>query len=467
MENVICVVNPDEKHFLKDMGAENLCNYYTPQELYQEMQNGNIVISESVGRMREHLWLTRYPGDQVYVCMTEANENLNIARKISAIESIAYHLGCAVFIAESYKSIAQKVGIGFNANQALNVSEDISIQINNGLDARGDLSGNEESRLTTEVRWSGEYNSDSYDKAKEIAEAKHLIDELAISDLLEQRRIENPNRLVSKNYSVNVLKDVNANADLASKMNAELKLIFGGNSDFKLTANLNSRAQTEFKFKVQFLSIEELSVADVKREIAGIGTELEKRALKENVDKRFDEISNDIVQKAESIESELKKRALTENINKQFDEITKDITQKAESVDSELRRRALTENVDKQFDELSNDIAQKAESIGSELRKRALTENVNKQFDEISKDISQKSESINSEICKKADKYKVEEIYATKENVQNIYKTKIESETDYCAIQHKIKIWMFLFIGIGLVAISGLIMAIYIISKYS
>lgn len=226
LKPVICVLNPDDKYYLKQYSncAESLPYCVTIQDVKNLQKNG-IDIPDAL--CKENVILTQLPNQNKYIKRTPEDENNMIESRIKTIGNILSYIGaksCSISYSSSNKAMKDvNVGVGAKVDVNAKVSDGIDsvgqgVNVNaNVKDHLNSQSLNEKS-LLSENTWPGNYTEEGYKRAKEIAIEAGLDQDDGIKALLEQRNPYHPNPISTNHYRIELYSAMKKSLEIATSI---------------------------------------------------------------------------------------------------------------------------------------------------------------------------------------------------------------------------------------------------------
>ena len=271
MENIYCIVNPDDKRLLENEcnGAfveelkktgGSIENILTPYE-FTEKRNQGLIRFEKNESVKEgdiiilsKKLITTPLGKEtgVYTILYD-KENLQDAfsAKVVAIERIAYLLGCSDFHAIQKISYSRNVSTGINADNHMHLNlpvEEGSIDVTK--DTIGQLEGkfyveaNGEIGLSSQGR--GSLSQESYNEACKIA-TEHNLNETQIGNLLKLRDPAKSTLITQTHYTINLSSVFVGCLKMSGGFKTSLSNVIG--TELNLAANISDEIYKTYTFE--------------------------------------------------------------------------------------------------------------------------------------------------------------------------------------------------------------------------
>ena len=271
MENIYCIVNPDDKRLLENEcnGAfveelkktgGSIENILTPYE-FTEKRNQGLIRFEKNESVKEgdiiilsKKLITTPLGKEtgVYTILYD-KENLQDAfsAKVVAIERIAYLLGCSDFHAIQKISYSRNVSTGINADNHMHLNlpvEEGSIDVTK--DTIGQLEGkfyveaNGEIGLSSQGR--GSLSQESYNEACKIA-TEHNLNETQIGNLLKLRDPAKSTLITQTHYTINLSSVFVGCLKMSGGFKTSLSNVIG--TELNLAANISDEIHKTYTFE--------------------------------------------------------------------------------------------------------------------------------------------------------------------------------------------------------------------------
>lgn len=246
LDEVLCVLNPDDIYNLQNYYGESSAFLATPYEI-QDLKKEQWLMPLN---LKEGAIITRHPYKKEYFFLNEQTEDKIALDRISLIGTILSYLG-----AKNFKVC--QTSLQFNdKTKKYNAGVDVSVLMG---DFSGEVTSSKSDKITEQFtikntsEWPGTYTRKGYKRAVEIAKWSGLDKDGDLSSIIEQRNPDHPNALSTRTYSIDVRSDLeqcrNTSIDLKAtvkRCNINVDLNGGYNSEEK-----SSRHNT-FDFEVEF-----------------------------------------------------------------------------------------------------------------------------------------------------------------------------------------------------------------------
>lgn len=260
LPSVICILNPDDAYYLKEYEQQPDIDYksiLTPYDVQQMQIHG---VDFSGVAIHENSILMRDCGQRKYIVRTPLTDSNSVEKRGHCVEQIVSYLGGIDFTwgESSIKDINGKVLVGVKEGAFAKepgsrkvVSYDHSVGVDTGLDLK------KKKQLQSSASfYGGKYTVEGYNRAVEIAKETGLYQSDDIRSLLEERNPNHPNPLKRKAYQVDVVSDLKANVDVATKMQASIGKILGANLDVNVDAAFRDGSSHSVVFEATFGPVE-------------------------------------------------------------------------------------------------------------------------------------------------------------------------------------------------------------------
>ena len=259
LPSVICVLNPDDAYYLKEHEQSDIDNQciLTPYDIQQMQKQG---VDFSGVAIHENSILMRDCGQRKYIVRTPHTDSNAVEKRGHCVEQIVSYLGGIDFTwrESSIKDINGKVLVGVKEGAFAKepgsrkvASYDHSVGVDTGFDF------NKKKQLQNSASfYGGKYTVEGYYRAVEIAKETGLYQSDHIKSLLEERNPNHPNPLKRKAYQVDVVSDLKANVDVATKMQASIGKILGVSLDVNVDAAFRDDSSHSVVFEATFGPVE-------------------------------------------------------------------------------------------------------------------------------------------------------------------------------------------------------------------
>ncbi len=275
LEPVLCIVNPDDKYYMKQFPKDNNLRYcITPYEVEELQKKG---VEFPADYLKEGVILMLEPFTSKYIFREPEDEDRIIKKRLTSIGTILSYLGAKrstliYGISRENEALnASKVGASANlenvtkvgdegesAKEGFGVGGHLEYENSNSKDLKYDYSAFGESE------WPGTYDENSYEKAVKLAFETGLDQDDIIKTILEERNPYHQNPVKHKHYKIELRSDIKkamkTASDLQISLSKQLGLSLGplcveNSTSFKTNINVNVES-SEFAKKHDVLDFD-------------------------------------------------------------------------------------------------------------------------------------------------------------------------------------------------------------------
>ena len=416
-EKTYAVLNPDDiltlqkykSHELQKNIREkggSIANLISPYDLeVARKENNKLNLPEHIS---EGDLLVRTSENTYTIIRDSKNIHEILEQKVVVIQNIANLLGCTSFKGANEITWTTDVeGKGnFDSSSSAGIpSEDgnsIPLSKTTSASIKGKLHINDGGKVTLNTTSIGEYDEESYEKAKQFAVEYNLYDDINIRTLIDQRNPKKKHNVTTgRHYTIELSSDIIGGVELGYQLDVGIAKIL----DTKLNISAELKAEEHKRYFFEF----DIDFEKKKVESGDTGVTIPP-ILPKSDDESILQLNDSINKLVQKIEEQKKLydsnlEALTSSISNQIEEV-KELANNAGNETAELTKlleelrlkiETLKQTYDNQIQSLSEDFSKQVGTMLTEFHQRIqdVENHINVKLNEIEEKYSKQIEKSN------------------------------------------------------------------------
>lgn len=273
-EKAYAILNPDDiltlkKYKLLELQKQiqekggTIDNFISPYDLVaiQNENNGLVTLPKHVS---EGDVLIRTSENTYAIIRDRKNIQDILKEKVVIVQHIAHLLGCTSFNGANEIVCINEISANgkFNSETDANIPIDETTKLplhrDRSVSLNGNLSGNDRKKVEVRSKAKGVVTAEAYEEAVQYAETYHLLDDINIKTLIEER---NPNKLqnitTSRHYTIELSSDIIGGVELGYQLGLGFAEIFKTKLNISAELKAEEHKKYFFEFDVEFGNINE------------------------------------------------------------------------------------------------------------------------------------------------------------------------------------------------------------------